>query len=323
MKTALKAVGILLGIVVVLGVGVFAWASFVSTRTLSRTFEAHAVDFPIPFPVPPEEAAEMSLTQGEAEALARERALERGRHLIRARYGCAECHGEDFGGGVMVDAFPIGRLLGPNLTSGEGGVVADYTPRDWDRIVRHGIRPDGRPAAMPSEDFFRMSDQELSDIIFYISSFPPVDNVVPPVSLGPLGKFLVATGQIHLSADMLHDHDPQHRELPPPPEVNVEFGGHLAAVCTGCHRMDFAGGPVAGGDPSWVPAANLTPHPEGLAGWSYQEFVAAMRDGVRPDGTPIREPMSLVSPFAQNMTDVEMEAIWVYLGSLEPRPTGR
>jgi mono/diheme cytochrome c family protein len=323
MKRLLKVGGVLLGVVVLLAVGVFAWASLVSARTLSRAFTAHVVDFPIPFPIPSGEVAELGLAPEEAEALARERALERGHHLIHARYGCAECHGENFGGGVMVDAFPIGRLLGPNLTSGEGGVVGDYTPADWDRVVRHGILPDGRPAVMPSEDFFRMSDQELSDIIFYISSVPPVDRTVPPVKLGPLGKILVATGQIHLSADMLQEHHPVHRDVPPPAEVNEEFGGHLAAVCTGCHRMDFSGGRIAGGDPAWVPAANLTPHPEGLAGWSYQDFVAAMRDGVRPDGTPIREPMSLVTPFARNMTDVEMEAMWVYLGSLEPRSTGR
>jgi mono/diheme cytochrome c family protein len=323
MKTALKAVGIVLGVVVLLGIGVFGWASLTSAGALSRSFEAHTVDFPVPFPVPAMEVAELGLAADQADALARERALERGRHLIHARYGCAECHGEDFGGGVMVDAFPIGRFLGPNLTSGEGGVVADYTNRDWDRIVRHGILPDGRPSVMPSEDFFRMSDQELSDIIFYISRLPAVDRTMPPVALGPLGKILVATGQIHLSADLLHDHHPVHREVPPPAEVNEEFGGHLAAVCTGCHRADFSGGRIAGGDPAWVAASNLTPHSEGLAGWSYQDFVAAMREGVRPDGTPIREPMSLVTPFARNMTDVELEAMWVYLGSLEPRPTGQ
>ena len=44
-------------------------------------------------------------------------------------------------------------------------MVTDYEPADWDRIVRHGLLSDGRPAAMPSEDFQMMSDQELSDII--------------------------------------------------------------------------------------------------------------------------------------------------------------
>ena len=98
--------------------------------------------------------------------------MERGRHLVTARYGCAECHGANFGGGVMVDAFPLGSLLGPNITTGQGSRTLQYSPADWDRIVRHGVLPDGRPAVMPSIDFVQMSDQELSDIIAYIRSFP-------------------------------------------------------------------------------------------------------------------------------------------------------
>ena len=92
----------------------------------------------------------------------------------------------------MVDAFPIGTLLGPNITTGRGSRAANYRAADWDRIVRHGILSDGRPAAMPSEEFQLMSDQELSDIVTYIRSVPPVDNEVPRISLGPLGKVLVA-----------------------------------------------------------------------------------------------------------------------------------
>lgn len=321
MKLALKILGLALVVLVLLGATAYAWASVASNRTLGRTVPSHSVDFPVPFPLPAEE--EEGLSPEEANRLALERALERGRHLVEARYACAECHGEHFGGGVMVDAFPIGRLLGPNLTGGSGGVTGAYTTSDWDRIVRHGIRPDGRPSVMPSEDFHLMSDQELSDIIVFLRSQPPVDNQVPPVRLGPLGRFLVATGQIRLSADMMDDHDAPHAPVPPPAEVSVEFGRHLAAVCTGCHRPDLTGGPIVGGDPSWPPAANLTPHAEGLAGWSYQDFLVAMREGVAPGGREIGPPMSFTVPFAQRMTDVELEAMWTYLQTLPPTPTSR
>jgi mono/diheme cytochrome c family protein len=320
-KLALKLFALALFVLVLLGGGAYAWVSHSANQALARTIPAHTVEFPVPFPVPEEDVAAQGLTAEEAEGLALERALERGRHLVEARYACVECHGEDFGGGVMVDAFPIGRLLGPNLTSGRGGVTSRYTVADWDRIVRHGILPDGRPTVMPSEDFLLMSDQELSDIVAYIRSLPPVDNDVPGVRLGPLGKVLVATGQIHLSADMMEDHHEPHAERPPPAEVSVEFGRHLAAVCTGCHGPELLGGPIVGGDPSWPPAANLTPHPDGLAGWGYEDFVRAMREAVRPDGREILPPMSSTAPFAQRMTDVELEAMWTYLTSLEPRPT--
>ena len=246
---------------------------------------------------------------------AREQAIERGRHLIEARYGCADCHGENLGGGVMIDAAPMGRLYGPNLTGGPGSRVGAFTPEDWDRIVRHGVTLEGARAVMPSQDFQAMSDQELGDIITYIESLPDVDNEVPPVSFGPIGKVLLATGQMIASYDIIQHRD-AHEALPPEAAANVEFGSHLANTCTGCHGQDFSGGPIVGGDPSWAPARNLTPHPDALGGWSLSDFTTAMKQGVRPDGTELLMPMTLMMPFANNMTDVEIEALWVFLQSI-------
>ena len=321
MKLFLKIVGALLLLLVLAAGGVHIWASTTSSRLLARTFEIHAVDFPVPFSLSEKERQELGLPDEEVEGLATERAVERGKHLVEARYGCLECHGADFGGGVMLDAAPIGLLLGPNITSGRGSRAEGFGPSDWDRIVRHGVRADGRPAAMPSGDYQLMSDQELSDIIAYLSTQPAVDNEVPAVTLGPVGKILMATGQLPLSVDLIQSHDAEHTLYPPAGEVSVEFGRHLAGICTGCHREDFAGGEIPGGDPSWVPARNLTPHADGLGAWSYEQFAAAMLEGRRPDGTEVRLPMTFVMPYAQRMTAVELEALWTYLGSLSPMPS--
>lgn len=318
-----RLVNVLGGMVLtlVLAVGaVYVWASVKSSRMMERTIQTHTVDFPIPFPVPEEERVASGLTEEEAVAVATERAVERGRHLIDARYGCTECHGGDFSGGAMMDAAPVARLFGPNLTEGRGSRTSGFGPADWDRIVRHGVRADGHPAAMPSEDFQRMSDQELSDIVTLIRGQAAVDNEMPPVVLGPIGKVLMATGKLRLSADVIGSHDVEHPSMPPTAEVSVEFGRHLAGVCTGCHGEDFAGGPIVGGDPSWPPARNLTPHDQGLGPWTYEQFVTAMREGRRPDGTELQEPMASVVPAARRMTDVEVEALWTYLRSLTPRP---
>ena len=158
----------------------------------------------------------------------------------------------------------IGTLLGPNITTGRGSVTLEYQPTDWDRAVRHGVNRDGLPTVMPAEDFQRMSDQELSDVVAYIRSMPPVDNEVPRPRLGPLGTVLVATGALRLSAALIPTHTAAHSTLPPLTEVSVEFGQHVAGVCTGCHRADFSGGPIPGGDPSWPVARNLTPHEDAL-----------------------------------------------------------
>ena len=46
--------------------------------------------------------------------------------------------------------------------------------------------------------------------------------------------------------------------------------------------------------------------------------MTALAKGQRPDGTAIRDPMSLVAPFGQNMTETERHALWAYLQSLPP-----
>jgi mono/diheme cytochrome c family protein len=319
MKTLLKIVAGVAFLLVLVGGAGFVWAKGKSAEILGRTIESHSVDFPVPFPLDSAEIAAAGLTPEEASAVALERALERGRHLVESRYVCVECHGQDFGGGVMVDDPMLGTLLGPNITAGNGGKTASYTATDWDRIVRHGLRPDGSPAAMPSEDFHQMSDRDLSDVIAYIRSKPPVDATVPPVSLGPLGTVLVATGALPLSVDQITDHTGPHPTLPPEPAVSVEFGAHVAAVCTGCHKADLSGGKIPGGDPSWPPASNLTPL--GLGGWTLEQFVATMRDGRRPDGRALLPPMDMVTTYTRNMTDTELEAMWSYLRSLPAAPT--
>lgn len=320
MKTALKVLGVLVLVLVLLGFGGFTWARGKNAELLGRTIPVHSVDFPVPFPLDSAEAADLGVSGPEADAVALERAVARGRHLVGSRYVCVECHGDDFGGGVMIDAPIMGRLLGPNLTTGQGSVTLDYTPADWDRMVRHGVKPSGNPSAMPSEDFRLMSDRELSDIVAYIRSMPPVDEEVPPVTFGPVGTMLMATGKLPLSADIIGEHQAPHLAVPPAAAATVEYGAHIGAVCSGCHGQDLAGGPVPGGDPSWAPAANLTPHADGLAGWSLDDFVVAMREGRRPDGTTVVAPMDMVVGYTARMDDTELEALWMYLQSVEGRP---
>lgn len=328
MKTLLKLVLRLVVVLVVVAGGVYGWATMKDRALLARTIETHSVDFPVPFPLTEAEVAEVTqgyaagaaeVTQAALDSVALARAVERGRHLTSARYACRECHGQDFGGGVMVDDPMIGTLHGPNITAGVGGRTADFTPADWDRIVRHGVLPNGHPAVMPSEEFRAMSDQELSDIVAFIRSLPTMDGEEPPRRLGPLGTMLVAFGQIPLAADMITDHNAPHAVTPPASEASAEFGEHLAGTCLGCHGADFAGGPIPGGDPSWPPAADLTPAGN-LGTWTADQFATLMRTGKRPDDTEVLAPMNILMSFGQNMTDTEIQALFAYFQSLPPAP---
>lgn len=336
MKKALKVVGALLLTLVLVASGVYGWASFKTRSLLGRHFALHQAAFPVPFPLSSEEVALLRkdgarfATNGggvrapadlDLDAIALQAAIARGSHLVASRYACTECHGKDFGGGTMIDAAPIGRLFGPNITLGRGSRTLQYTASDWDHIVRHGVKPDGTPSAMPAQDFQRMSDEELSDIVAYVRSQPPVDAEIPGPVHGPLGKLLVAIGKIPLAADLI-DHGETHPPLPPETTASVQFGAHLAGTCVGCHGHDLSGGPIRGGDPSWPPAANLTPDATGLAGWSYEDFVKVVTTDRKRDGSELRAPMSSVVRYAQQMTDTELRALWMFLQAVPPKATG-
>ena len=65
-------------------------------------------------------------------------------------------------------------------------------------------------------------------------------------------------------------------------------------------------------------ASNLTPEPTTGIGTRYNEtsFIATMRTGKKPNGTPIMPPMP--SDVYQNMTDDDLKAIFAYLRTLKP-----
>jgi hypothetical protein len=65
-------------------------------------------------------------------------------------------------------------------------------------------------------------------------------------------------------------------------------------------------------------ASNLTPDPATGIGPRYTEasFIATMRTGKKPNGTPIMPPMP--SDVYQNMTDDDLKAIFAYLKTVKP-----
>lgn len=245
--------------------------------------------------------------------------IEEGRRLTVVRgCGAGDCHTSDFRGGVLLDDPMIGHVYPPNLTLGEGSATAGYTIEDWVRAVRHGVDPDGKGLLiMPSSSYAGLSDEDLGRILAYIQSRPPVDHVSPESRLGPVGRLLHLTDQAPLpilSAEVI-----DHRAAAPKqvrPEASVGFGKYMISVCTDCHRQDFSGGPIPGSLPGEPPAANLTPAGN-LGHWTYEGFSNALRTGVTPDGK-VLDPAVMPWPVALDMTDTELEAIWLYLKSLPP-----
>jgi mono/diheme cytochrome c family protein len=247
--------------------------------------------------------------------------LETGRRLVTVR-GCKDCHQADLGGGVMVEDGAVGRLVASNLTRGEGGVVGQYLERDWVRAIRHGIGRDGRALVfMPSHEFYPIGDADLSAMIAYLESVPPVDRVNPPTRLGPLAALLYTAGKMPLLPARLIDHDAE-RSPAPEPGPTVAYGEYLATGCVGCHGFTFAGGRIPGAPPSMPIPTNITPDPNtGIGAWEHGDFVRVMREGIRPDGSEVNEFMPV--QMTREFTDMELEAMWLFLRTLEPLPFGR
>jgi mono/diheme cytochrome c family protein len=219
---------------------------------------------------------------------------------------------------VLVDALPLGRWAAPNLTTGKGSVTRAYTASDWDHAVRHGLRQGGRTSSMPGVEFTNLSDRELSDIVAYIRSRPPVDREMPRMRYGPVFAFVFASAPDYVVAFSV-DHQKAHEREPPQAAPTAEFGAHLVQVCRGCHGPGLSGGKIQG-DPNMPVVANLTPDESGLKAWSEADFVRAVREGKRPDGSAISEYMPWRA-YAQ-MSDDELKAIYAYLRTVPAKPKG-
>src|SRR6185312_16674901 len=100
-----------------------------------------------------------------------------------------------------------------------------------------------------------------------------------------------------------------------------EYGRYLASTCTGCHNPHFSGGKIAEGPPDWPPAANLTQGAgSAIRGWGEVQFIAALRTMRDPTGRAINPVMPAI--FGQ-MSDTEFKALWAYLLTVPPAPTGK
>lgn len=232
-----------------------------------------------------------------------------GEHIVMT-HGCTDCHESNLGGKVFVDAPPF-MVVASNLTTGRGGIGATYTDADWERALRHGIRPDGSELLiMPSAAYTFFSDDELSAVVAYLRSLPPVDNELPKTHVRLLGRMLAGAGAVTSEYDMI-DHARAHLSVAPPVAATVEYGAHKAALCGYCHGKDLRGAPAM--DPAAPPAPDLLV----VKAWSQEDFSRVMRTGEAPGGRMI-SPEFMPWPVFANLTDVELQALYAYIQTLTP-----
>jgi mono/diheme cytochrome c family protein len=266
-----------------------AYVYVASARLMARTY---VVDVP-QVPIPTDAAS-----------------IARGKYLAEHVAVCVECHGADFGGKVVEESFPMGRLVAANLTRGRGGLDASYSDRDFVRVLTHGVKRDGHSVIfMPVADY-KFSAEDLGAIISYVKSMPPVDRQLPSTSFGPMARALGLFVDFPLAAASQIDHAQPRLATAPTSTDPVSTGAYLvsSAGCKACHGATFVGG---GGPPPG--ASNITP--VGIGDWTASAFLTAIREHKRPNGSTINEAMPRA--YGQ-MSDADLQAIFAYLKTVPP-----
>lgn len=247
--------------------------------------------------------------------------LAEGQRIFRYR-GCEACHGEDLQGLVYLDNPAVGQVITPNLTAGQGGIGGERSDLDLVRAIRHGLGPDGKPLLfMPSTEFYYLSEKDLAQVLAYIRSRPPAANLPAPSQLSITGFMVMnLTREItFLPAELIpHDQEPPPA---PAPGRTAAYGQYLALSCPVCHGPGMSGGEIPGLPPEWPAAGNLTAgRGSRLDSWGEEGFIDLIRDGQKHGRGITPDYMPWTS--YRYMSDLELGAVYLYLGGLPARDFG-
>ncbi len=249
---------------------------------------------------------------------------------------CKECHlnaetGRLTGHRLADLPTTFGLAYSRNITQDSTYGIGTWTDGDIAYLLRTGIKRNGRYAPPWMVKLPRIADEDVYSIIAYLRSNDSAVQAasVPDTESEPtfLAKFLC-----HVAFKPFAY--PDHPITAPDIKNRVAYGKYVVQdemECFGCHSADFkkmdevhpehslgylgGGNPLVGMDGKVVYSANLTPDAAtGIGQWSEDDFVKALRFGIRPDGRPLRYPMTRMPEF----TDEEARAIFAYLKTVPP-----
>ncbi len=263
--------------------------------------------------------------------------ITRGKYLVYGPAHCATCHVPmdkimDVENGMEMPLIggweieiPPGSFRAPNLTPDKETGIGNMSDGQIARALRYSISHDDK-YLMPFMAFQGLSDEDLTAIISFLRSQPPIRNKIERSEYSFLGKALLAFKAIKPVAP---HKTPPHYIVP---DSTIEYGSYLAnnvGNCMACHTErdmksgslvgpTFAGGAYFPPEPfsegySFV-SPNLTPDPETgiISNWDQQTFVGRFQNGRVYKGSPM--PWGSYS----RMNETEIIALYKYLHSLEP-----
>lgn len=149
---------------------------------------------------------------------------------------CFGCHGDHLSGHVVFEGWFGTRIAAPNLTR----TVPKETNQELVAAIRYGIKADGTSLVeMPSDDFIKLSDSDLADIIAYLRSPPSRADGAPAIRWRFDGRVLLALGLMPLEARLVDRSDKGPVQTP---KLPLALGRYITGVqCTVCHGADLSG----------------------------------------------------------------------------------
>src|SRR5258705_1136586 len=257
--------------------------------------------------------------------------VERGEKI--AAMLCRNCHFNTETGKLtgrkLEDAPAFGEIYSKNITQDKEIGIGSWTDAQLIYFIRTGIHPvTGQYVPPYMVKLSHISDEDMRSIIAYLHSdrAEVQANKTEPPNTEPsfLTKFL--------STIAFKPFPYPEKEIPSPDTSNaMEWGKYLTLYqleCYTCHSRDFkkvdfytpetSMGFFGGGNEQLrtpdgqkqILSLNITPDEEpGIGSWTEEQFANAVRNGIVPNGSALREPMQ---PYVR-LTDGELHALYTYL----------
>ena len=179
-----------------------------------------------------------------------------------------------------------------------------YSDAELVRIIRRGVRPDGRSVwSMTSEMFAPLSDADLGRIIAYIRSAPPVAGPPRLFVPGPRARWEIVRGDYRPAAELIRETDAVTAAgYFPTGDQPHALGAYLArTACPECHNLTLQGYP---GD---------TPDLSIVAGYTPEQFAHFFATGEALGGRELKLMSEMARNRFSNFTDEEEAALYSYL----------
>jgi mono/diheme cytochrome c family protein len=221
--------------------------------------------------------------------------------------GCwSGCHGpEGQGGEEQLDG--VFRITAPTLSQ----VLPAYSNEELVRLIRHGVKRDGRTAlGMPAYTFWPLGDAELAILIAHLRAQPPLPPVPRERDITIVGRVALATGRWRTSAEGVDRSSPRWGELPR--DTPYERGRYLASVtCTECHGLDYRGDQTYG-----------SPSLAILASYDREQFRHLLRTGEPFDGRELGLMGRVARAGFRHFSNAEIDDLYAFLREFHGLPGG-